>query len=385
MRILCINYEYPPVGGGGGVACKGLAEELVRRGHHIDVVTVGMSDLPKFEIINGVHIYRVNGWRRNRIYVGTFGMLAMLYPMYAKARELTTQHNYDVNHTHFIVPSGIVSYLLNKKTSLPYVITAHGSDVPGYNPDRFSLQHDLIKFIWKRIVSCSQTVICCSNYLLKLVSIQESEVNLITIPNGHTGLEEPSDVTSKENIILVVTRMFKRKGVQYLIEALKGMHTDWKIMIAGDGPYLDELKKQAATVEANIEFLGFLNRQELDDLYRRAKIFLFPSMRENFPMVLIEAMDAGCAVITTHADGCGEVVGDAALKIAPGNSLEIQDALNHLMNNDSERLRLSNLAKQRAGELTWTSIAHQIEKILRNRTISSDHNLTENCIIHEPN
>ncbi len=366
MRILCINYEYPPIGGGGGVACKGLAEELVQLGHHIDIVTTGMSDLPKFEIVNGVHIHRVNGWRRNRIYVGSFGLLTMLYPMYAKARELTTQYNYDINHTHFIVPSGIVSYWLKKKSHLPYVVTAHGSDVPGYNPDRFSIQHLLIRFLWKRIICNSQAVICCSNYLTKLVSMQDCPVNLAVIPNGYTTNEELKNLKIKQNIILVVTRMFKRKGVQFLIEALKGIDTDWEIMIAGDGPYLEELKKQAAAIRTKIHFLGFLNRVELNDLYRKSKIFIFPSVRENFPMVLIEAMDAGCAVITTYAEGCSEVVGNAALKTESGNVAQIQAALNLLMNNESERIRYSNLAKFRASELAWPLIALQTDTILRN-------------------
>jgi glycosyltransferase involved in cell wall biosynthesis len=379
MRILCINYEYPPIGGGGGVACKGLAEELVQRGHHIDIVTTGMSDLPKFELVNGVHIHRVNGWRRNRIYVGSFGLLIMLYPMYAKARELIAQYDYDINHTHFIVPSGIVSYWLKKKSHLPYVVTAHGSDVPGYNPDRFSIQHILIRFLWKRIICNSQAIICCSNYLTKLVSMQNCPANLAVIPNGYTPNKEPNDITIKQNIILVVTRMFKRKGVQYLIEALSGMDTDWEIMIAGDGPYLEELKKQAVAINAKIRFLGFLNREELNALYRKSKIFIFPSLRENFPMVLIEAMDAGCAVITTYADGCSEVVGNAALKTEPGNIAQIQDALNQFMNNESERIRFSNMAKHRARELAWTLIALQTEKVLHNAIDSTALNLNGSC------
>jgi glycosyltransferase involved in cell wall biosynthesis len=383
MRILCINYEFPPIGGGGGVACKGLAEQLVRQGHHIDIVTVGMSNLPKFEIVNGVHIHRVNGWRKNRIYIGSIEMIAMLYPMYAKARELTARYNYDINHTHFIVPSGIVSYWLKKKTNLPYVVTAHGSDVPGYNPDRFFLQHHLIKFIWKRIICNSQTTICCSNYLTNLVLKQACPVNLAVVPNGYTCQEGLADLNSKQNIILVVTRMFKRKGVQYLIEALKGMNTNWEIKIAGDGPYLEELKKQAASVNAKIEFLGFLGRKELDALYRKAKIFLFPSLRENFPMVLIEAMDAGCAVITTHAEGCSEVVGEAALKTEPGNVVHIQNTLNQLMNDDSERIRYGNMAKQRAGELSWETIALQTEAILYNAIDPSVQNLNGNCSLQQ--
>ena len=59
MNILCLNYEYPPIGGGGGAACKDLAEKLVRFGHRVDVVTSAFSGLPTREIRDGVHIHRV--------------------------------------------------------------------------------------------------------------------------------------------------------------------------------------------------------------------------------------------------------------------------------------------------------------------------------------
>jgi len=366
MRILCINYEYPPIGGGGGVACKGLTEALVRRGHHVDVVTSGMRDLPEFEIVEGVRIHRVKCYRRNRVYAGSLELLFTLYPMYAKAKQLVEQHTYDINHTHFIVPSGIVSYWLKRKTGLPYIITAHGSDVPDYNPDRFYFEHYLIRWFWRRIIRNSRAIISPSNYLKKLISKQKCQNNLIVVPYGYTPTDGLVDYQGKENTILVATRMFKRKGVQHVIEALRGMTTDWEILIAGDGPYLDVLKKQARNVEANIRFVGFLSRKEMDAAYKKSKIFLFPSIQENYPMVLIEAMNAVCAVITTNAEGCSEVVADAAIKIAPAKINEIRHALNLLLNNDSEIIRLGEMSKQRARQLAWPQIALQMETIICN-------------------
>jgi glycosyltransferase involved in cell wall biosynthesis len=144
MKLLCINYEYPPIGGGGGVVSQGLAEALVQHGYSIDVVTSGMRDLPCYEEKNGVRIHRVRCIRRYRHYVTLPEMCTLILPLYRKALELIGKNHYDLNHTHFVVPSGIVSYLLRKQTGLPYLITAHGSDIPGYNPDRFNFAHLLI-------------------------------------------------------------------------------------------------------------------------------------------------------------------------------------------------------------------------------------------------
>lgn len=375
MRILCINYEYPPVGGGGGVASKGLAEALVQKGHHIDVVTSGMKDLPEFEVINGVHVYRVKCYRRNRVYVGSFELLTTLYTMYNKAIQLVEQHTYDINHTHFIAPSGIVSYWLMKKTGLPYIITAHGSDVPGYNPDRFQVEHFLLKRMWKRITKHSSAIICPSNYLKNLILKNECETDIHVVPNGYTPIDEGVNYQAKRNTILVATRMFKRKGVQYFLEALRNIQTDWEILIAGDGPYLEELKKQSKTVKANIKFLGFLSREEMNAAYRKAKIFIFPSIRENYPMVLIEAMDSGCAVITTNAEGCSEVVSNAARKTEPGNVDQLREALAGLLTNNNEITRLSLMAEKRVNQLTWPNIATETALIFGNLINTLEHNI----------
>jgi hypothetical protein len=59
--------------------------------------------------------------------------------------RLVAAQRYDVNHTHFIVPTGLLARLIKTWNGLPFVVTVHGSDVPGYNPDRFGLAHRLLK------------------------------------------------------------------------------------------------------------------------------------------------------------------------------------------------------------------------------------------------
>ena len=139
MNILCMTYEYPPVGGGGANVAHPLAATLVSRGHTVDVVTSGMRDLPARETMDGVNVHRVRCVRRHRHFTTTAELMTYVWPAYRKALELTKAKQFDLNHTHFAIPTGLASWLLYKKTGLPYVTTIHGSDVPGYNPDRFQI------------------------------------------------------------------------------------------------------------------------------------------------------------------------------------------------------------------------------------------------------
>lgn len=350
MKILCINYEYPPIGGGGASACKGLVESFIKEGHEVDLVTSGMKGLPEYEVVNGVHIYRVSCVRRHKHYAGTFELISQVLPSYHKAIELISKKKYDINHTHFIVPSGLVSYLIKRKTGLAYVITAHGSDVAGYNPDRFSLMHSIMGPLWRMIVRNSNGITAPSDFLKKL--IQKSMVTPVeVIPNGfHI---RPIVKIQKENRILVVTRMFERKGIQYLIEALKDISTDWEVCIVGDGPYLPTLKKLADKLAVSVKFLGQVPNDQVFDIYLRSKIYVFPSMVENFPVVLLEAMAAGCAVITSTAPGCAEVVGNAAIKVEAGSVEPLRRALLSLINNQQEVNRLGQLGRERVNNFAW--------------------------------
>jgi glycosyltransferase involved in cell wall biosynthesis len=364
MKILCINYEYPPIGGGGASACKGLVEELVKEGHEVDLVTSGMKGLPEYEEVNGVHVYRVNCIRRHKHYAGTIELISQVIPSYNKAIELIRKKEYDINHTHFIVPSGLVSYLIKRKTGLAYVITAHGSDVAGYNPDRFSYMHILMKPLWRMIVRNSSGITAPSDFLKKLIR-KAFNVPVEIIPNGFD--IRPAEKVQRENRILVVSRMFERKGVQFLIEALQGISTEeWDVWVVGDGPYLPVLKELANKLGVSVKFLGQVPNDQVFDIYLRSKIYVFPSMVENFPVVLLEAMAAGCAVITSTAPGCAEVVGDAAIKVQAGSAEPLRSALFSLMNNQQEVSRLQKLGRERVNNFAWPVVTERFVKVFDN-------------------
>jgi len=384
MRILTLSYEFPPLGGGGAKVVHGLARSLVRDGHTIDVVTMGYPGLPKQETVDGVNIHRVPCIRTRQSMCYTPEMVPYILAAIPIITHLMKQHQYDLNHTHFIFPDGILAKVIQKLTSLPYVITAHGSDVPGYNPDRFKTQHKIFAPLWKRIVHGSERIICPSASIETLIHAIDPTIRTCTIPNG-INIDTFNPNRNKLNRVLIVTRMFERKGVQYLLKALEDLDWQYEVHIVGDGPYLNTLRGQVDEKNLDVKFWGFLDNQsqEIRELYETSRIFVFPSISENFPIVLLEAMAAGMAIITTEGTGCAEVVGEAALFIKARDSESIKAALQRLIMDDEYCTTLGRNARKRLeAHFGWGSVSQQYAELfqklstlvhLDNRVLSRKH------------
>ena len=78
---------------------------------------------------------------------------------------LAGKYQYDLCNAHFIFPTGPISYALRRLRELPYVLTARGSDVPGHNPNRFRLDHQLLRPVWRGLVRDADAVVAVSRHL----------------------------------------------------------------------------------------------------------------------------------------------------------------------------------------------------------------------------
>ena len=371
MRVLAISYEYPPLGGGGAPMCEGICEAMVAAGHTVDVVTSAMRDLPVYEERRGVAIHRVWCVRRHRHYTTTAELLTTLFPIYRKAAELQRKRPTTFATATSSCP-GIAAHWLHRRTGLPYLITCHGSDVPGYNPDRFGWEHRVLRPLWSRIVRGAAAVTSPSAFLADLIG-RYSDVRVEVIPYGFDPPAFPA--CARHDRVLVATRMFERKGVQFLIRALaqlKRLPDGREVWIAGDGPHLPRLRGLAAELGVTVRFLGQLPRAELIALYPTAKIFVLPSLIENFPVVLLEALAAGCAVITSNASGCREVVGDAGVTVPPEDPEALAKELSALLADEARIAWLGSLGRRRVERFAWAQVAGEYEALYR-RCLADAH------------
>jgi glycosyltransferase involved in cell wall biosynthesis len=380
-KILSISYEYPPIGGGGAKVARDLANKLRSSGFDIDFITMGFKGLKWREHSSHMTIYRVFCWRANTSVCRAVEMIPYLVTAFITALRLTKKNDYLVNQSHFIFPDGLICLLIKKFTGLSYVITAHGSDVPGYNPDRFKRMHVFLQPVWKAIVRHADAIICPSKSIQSLVLNNYPDIKTIIIPNG-IDPERFSANLPKARRVLIVTRMFERKGVQYLIEALKTIDTDFEFHIVGDGPYLDTLKNRAKDIPLDITFHGYLanDGEKLKQLYESSRIFVFTSSIENFPIVLLEAMTAGLAIISTEGSGCAEVVGEAGILVPACDAQSIKENLIKLIEDQALCHSLGQAARQRVEKcFSWDAVAGQYQMLLqtfdRKSKVSSSTNL----------
>lgn len=356
LRILILNYEFPPLGGGASPVSYEIAKGYVKLGHSVDVVTMHYKGLPFYEVKDGINIYRVKCLRKKKEICTTPEMLSYVISAKHFLKTHLKTNNYDINHTHFIIPTGIVALWVKKKFNIPYIITSHGSDVLGYNK-RFNKIYPLVRGIWKKIISEANLITTPSKFLQEEIKKQRVKAKFIVIPNGID--KNKFKPMKKEKRILMVARLFPNKGIQDVLDALKGMNLqDWKVDIVGEGPYRKflENKTKENNLRDNIIFHGWVdnNSQKMKELYGHASIFVSASYFESFGLTIIEALSAGCYPLTSNISTHRELVADKNLF---KNKNELTNKLMVLIK--------SKVPKAKSKNFSWKSLIRKYEEVIK--------------------
>ncbi|OQB06163.1 MAG: Glycogen synthase [bacterium ADurb.Bin212] len=369
-RILILNYEFPPLGGGGSPVAYEIAKRYVEAGNSVCVVTMGYRGLPRYEKIDGIKIFRVPSIRKRKEICQPWEQLSYIISAKLFLKRHLKDNKYDINHTHFIIPTGIVSLWLKRKYGIKYIITSHGSDVPGHNPQRFVFLHKFTKPILKRICFEAEKIVSPSNYLKETIINNIDKViihKLTVIPNGiDPNIYLP---VKKEKIILSTGRLINFKGFQYLIKSVSPKDLRYKLHICGDGPMMSELKEMAKQSKTKIIFHGWVDNKsrEYIQLLGKASIYCLFSSKENASISLLEAMSAGCAVLTSNVAGCLETVGESGLIVEPKNVEEIRGQINALISDHRLIEKLSREGRKRVlNNYSWEKVVSKYIELLNN-------------------
>ena len=333
----------------------------------MDLVTMGFAGLPSQERHGLLSIQRVLCFRKDLRSCRVWEAASYLVGAMPVISKLCRCNRYHIVHSHFILPDGPLGLWAQLTDELPFIITAHGTDVPYHNPHRVRWLHFCLRPLWRYLTLKASLVICPSRYLNSRVLNINRSVKTTIIPNGFDP-RRFNPAGSKTKRILVVARLVEFKGVQFLLQALKGLQIEYEVVLVGDGPYSHELKKHVCELGIPVRFTGWIDNDsnELKHLYETSKIFVFPSETENCPLVLLEAMAAGLAIITTRDTGCAELVGKDALLVAPRDPRAIRSALIELINNPELIEALGTAARARLERIySWGAISNRYREIYK--------------------
>ena len=312
MKILVLNYEYPPLGGGGASVCRDLVEEMALAGHHITVVTMGFRGLPDYEQDGNTKIIRLDCLRTREHACSQPEALSYVAAAIVFLKKHLRDHHYDVCHTHFILPTGAVALWAKTHIGLPYLITAHGSDVEGHNTKTsIRLVHRMMRPYWKQIVRQSAGVVVPSEPLMNLIRKAMPDGRFILLPNGLRLEEYKTDAEEKKHRILLLGRMRKEKSIVTVLKAISAISSDewgdWNVEILGDGPERENLEHitEALHIKQRVAFRGWVENgsPEYKDALKQAAIFVSASHFENCPMAVLEAIASGCRPLLSDIDG----------------------------------------------------------------------------------
>jgi glycosyltransferase involved in cell wall biosynthesis len=201
----------------------------------------------------------------------------------------------------------------------------------------------------------SDLIIAVSSFtasqLEQLLKVEPSRLRVV-----HHGVRPASGKSKRENMVLCVGAIQRRKNVARLVKAFESIPDSWRLTLAGAADGFGAAEELRAVEESpareRIEVLGYVSREQLESLYSRAGIFALPSLDEGFGMPILEAMAHGVPVLTSNCSAMPEVAGDAALLVDP---LHMRDGLLHLATDESLRDDLKRRGLERIKQFSWES------------------------------
>lgn len=440
MRILIINYEFPPIGAGGGKASQKIAAALVEMGHTVRVITsrptqlysssgnlsllAGISfwiyliyikmtldkdisdhgftilgtlllltgfilrntglmwelvnpirGLKPVEFVEGVEVQRVPVLRQRQDYCSTFEMLTFLVSGLWHSFWQVREFKPEVVHIFFGIPDGPIGWFLKRAYGLPYIISLRGADVPSDEVKRFAKHYKVLRPFIRWLWHDADSLVAVSNGLRTYAQETAPDLPIEVIPNAiELSVFIPPRHRNHEGPVrlLFVGRFNAFKNVENLLEAaarLKQQGIDnFELQLVGDGSRRSNLER--LTVEngltKQVQFLGWVDRQAIVEVYRQADLFVTATTWEGMPNTVLEAMACGLPIVATRASGLSELVqeGVNGYLVKTNDPATLADRLTQLIDNPYERQRMGKESRKIAErEFAWEYIAEQYVQI----------------------
>lgn len=342
LKIAMIGHKrIPSREGGVEIVVEELSTRMVALGHSVDVynrkgknVADANADLDLHELkeYKGVKLIKVFTSEKK-------SLNALLYSFNATIKAIFK--HYDVIHYHAEGPCAMIllAHLYGKRT----VATIHGLDWQRSKWGGFATQY--LKFGEKMAAKYADEVIVLSSNVQQYFKDTYGRETRF-IPNGVSEpvKHEPEIILDKyrlkkDDYFLYLARIVPEKGLHYMLEAFSKVNTDKKFVIAGGSShtsdYLEQIK-ELAKKDQRVIMTGFVQGQELQELFSNAYTYVLPSDVEGMPLSLLEAMSYGNCCLTSDIPECVEVVKEHAVSFKKSDIDDLTKKVSELCNDPNK-------------------------------------------------
>jgi glycogen synthase len=394
MRVLMLSWEYPPqIVGGLGRHVHRLSTSLAAHGHEVHVVTRDHPEAVAEEIIEGVHVIRCAEYPPMIEFSDLVPWVLQLnLAMQERATALLMDADIDIVHAH----DWLVAYAAAAAKNcfeLPMVATVHATEFgrhQGYLPGPMNkLIHQVewwLSYEARRVISCSEYMRDQVRTIFELPADKQDvipngvDLNEFDRPEG-IGAWRAARVKEGEKLLFFAGRLEYEKGVQTVLDALPRVleHEPVRFVVAGVGTHASALREHATRLglDDRVEFLGFIEEEELRMWYAAADLAVVPSLYEPFGMVALETMASGTPCIAADTGGLRELVVHEAtgLRFTPGDPESLAGVILRLTTDRRLDQRLTVDARRMLNDqYSWDSIARRTVEVYE-RAIDEEHHL----------
>jgi len=369
IKLAYLAPEFLPTWGGVGIYSVELIKNLKNMEIHVITPRRGLNyNKKKVEnyFNNNVKIHNISNSSDDFFY-----NLKFQYSLLKQFQRLNKKYKFDIIHAANLVHMPDV-FLKFKKLNIPSLTTIHTtlksqSHIRGEKKlkkniwerstveNLTSLCYPYIKFLESVYLSRSNNFIAVSNWIKNFVNDKQKNIDVI-----HNGIDtkkfsatgnkrfELFDEVDKP-VVLFSGRLMALKGMNVLIESIKQISKkeDLYFVFAGTG----DIKKWESMLKGvpkeNYKFLGYVDYQNISQLYCSSDMFVLPSYTESFPLTILEAMAAGLPIISSKVGGIPEMIENNknGILINPGNSKILSKSIINLLDNSSLRKRIGRNAR----------------------------------------
>jgi glycogen synthase len=396
LRIMMLSWEYPPVLVGGlGRHVHALATSLAAAGHEVTVVTRHAPDAPLEEVREGVRVVRAPE-DPPTFPLATPSLLAWTmafnHSLTRAALHAAATDAFDVVHAHdWLVTHTAVT--LRDHLGVPLVATIHATEAgrhQGWLPEEMNRTIHTVEY-W--LGHEAARVVTCSGYMQwevsRLLDLDGGKVTVI--PNGVDApvwRAEPRAVALARAryagtgpLVGFAGRLVYEKGVQHVVSALPELrhrHPGLRLLIAGEGPYRDELQAQVARLDLGrtVHFAGFVGK-DLPAAFAASDTVVVPSIYEPFGMVALEAAAAGAPLAVSATGGLAEIVepGVTGMTFPAKDPAALADAVSTLLADGTAARRMAREARRMVSDrYGWASIAARTAATYRHTVDNTPEN-----------